>query len=318
MLRKKTTGRPKGPGFMLEIIRHRKWWFTLSTLMIIPGVISLALFGLRLGIDFTGGSLLQVKTPASISQDQIHTALTPTIGESIIQSTGDNAYQIRTKELSPQQRNEALASLQKISPEITEERFETVGPTIGADITRKAILSVVVGSILIACYIAYAFRNVPKPASSWRFGIATIVTLLHDVLFALGFFSLLGKFAGVEVEASFVAAVLTVIGFSVHDTIVVFDRIRENLLRGQGTTLEDTVNFSIVQTLVRSINTSFTVLLVLSAMFLFGGESISSFVLALLVGIGMGTYSSIFNAAPVLVTWQKWSEKRAAKAAANA
>lgn len=303
---------------LLEIVKHRSWWYILSALLIVPGTISLLLFGLKLGIDFTGGSLIELQVSPGVQTEQIREAVGTQFGDPILQSTGQNTYQVRLKTLDPMQHNAVLSAVtQKLGSGTQELRFETVGPTIGADITRKAILSVAFGALLIVLYIAYAFRNVPKPASGWRFGVTAIVTLLHDILFTLGVFSLLGHFAGVEVDATFVAAVLTAIGFSVHDTIVVFDRIRENLMRGQGATFEDTVNFSIVQTLVRSINTSLTVLLVLASMYFFGGTSIKYFVLALLVGIGIGTYSSIFNAAPVLVSWQNWSEKRAAKQTEN-
>ena len=291
-----------------KLVNYRRWWYAFSALLILPGIISLLVFHLKLGIDFTGGSLLEIQPPAGTTAQQVKSALGSDFGEPVVQSTSGGAYQLRLKTLDPDQHNQALAKLSAGVGTITERRFETVGPTISKDISNS--LSVALGSLLIVCYIAYAFRNVPKPASGWRFGVTTIVALLHDILFTLGVFSLLGHFAGIELDANFVAAVLTVIGFSVHDSIVVFDRIRENLLRGHGDNLESTVNFSITQTLVRSINTSFTVLLVLTAMYLFGGTSIRTFVLALLVGIGVGTYSSIFNAAPVLVTWQLWSNKR--------
>lgn len=304
---------------LLELIKYRRWWYAISALLIIPGTISLLLFGVRLGIDFTGGSLLEVQSSKQVSTEQIRSVVGTAYGEPVVQSAGDNAYQIRLKTLTPEQQNQVVASIKTVAgDDLQIRRAETVGPTIGADITRKAFLSVIVGALLIMLYIAYAFRNVPKPASSWRFGVTTVLALLHDILFSLGLFSLLGEFAGVELDANFVAAILTVIGFSVHDTIVVFDRIRENLLRGHGTTLADTVNFSILQTFVRSINTSVTVLLVLASMYFFGGGSIENFVLALLTGIAIGTYSSIFNAAPVLVSWQLFTEKRAAKAAAKA
>ena len=303
---------------LLEIVRYRRWWYAISALLLVPGIISLALYGVRLGIDFTGGSLLEIQTNREVPANQIREAAGGDFGEPIVQTSGDNTYQLRLKEITPEQKTVVVDRLKSATGvEITERRFESVGPSISQDLTRKAILSVILGAILIVLYIAYAFRKVPKPASSWRFGLTTMVALTHDVIFTLGIFSILGEFAGVELDATFVAAVLTVIGFSVHDTIVVFDRIRENLLRGQGKTFEDTVNFSILQTLVRSVNTSLTVLLVLAAMLLFGGESIHDFILALFIGIAVGTYSSIFNAAPVLVTWQNWSEKRAAKAEAK-
>lgn len=298
---------------LLELVKYRRWWYIFSILIIVPGLICLATFGLKLGIDFTGGSLMELKVPSAAQSDQLKEAVGSQY-EPIVQSSGDDTYQIRLHELNPNQHQEVLGGIkQRLGGTVTELRFETVGPTISADITRKAILAVGLGSLLILAYIAYAFRNVPKPASGWRFGTTAIFTLVHDILFTLGAFSLLGYFFGVEVDANFVAALLTVIGFSVHDTIVVFDRVRENLIKGVGERFEDTVNYSLVQTMVRSVNTSVTVLLVLAAMYLFGGTSIKTFVLALLVGIAAGTYSSIFNAAPVLVTWQNWAEKRTAK-----
>jgi preprotein translocase subunit SecF len=298
---------------LLRLVHYRRWWYAFSALIIIPGLVCLAVFGLRLGIDFTGGSLMELKVPQNTQSEQLKEAFGSQL-EPIVQSAGHDTYQVRSKELDPQQHQEALGRVkQQVGGEVAELRFETVGPTISADITRKAILAVALGSLLIAVYIAYAFRNVPKPASGWRFGTTTVLTLLHDILFTLGAFSLLGYFFGTEIDANFVAALLTVIGFSVHDTVVVFDRVRENLIKGEGDTFEDTVDYSLVQTLVRSVNTSMTVLLVLAAMYLFGGTSIKTFVLALLIGVAAGTYSSIFNAAPVLVTWQNWAQKRARK-----
>jgi preprotein translocase subunit SecF len=188
-----------------------------------------------------------------------------------------------------------------------------VGPTVSSTIATSAVISLVLVSLAIVFYIAFAFRNAPPPVSPWSFGIMAIVALLHDALFVLGVFSILGHFFGVEIDALFVTAILTVIGFSVHDTIVVFDRIRENLRRDKGS-FENVVNNSILETIARSINTSLTVILTLLALFLFGGQSIRMFVLALLIGVASGTYSSIFNASPLLVTWHNWRLKRMAKA----
>jgi preprotein translocase subunit SecF len=293
---------------------HRKWWYALSIALIVPGTISLLLFGLKLGIDFTGGSLIEIKAPAGADITDVRQAVGDRYGEPIVQSTSSGTYQVRVKQLDPRQHNDLLAATTAKLGKGTEElRFETVGPSISKELRNKAFLSVALGSLLILLYIAYAFRNVPKPASSWRFGTTTIVTLLHDILFTLGAFSLLGHFTGLEIDATFVAAILTAVGYSVHDTIVVFDRIRENLVKRVGGTFVDTVNYSIVQTLVRSLNTSLTLILVLIAMYLFGGTSLHGFVLALLLGTLIGTYSSIFNAAPLLVSWQLWSEKRSRK-----
>ncbi len=190
-----------------------------------------------------------------------------------------------------------------------QEQFESIGPTIGAETTINAIWAVVVASLFIVLYITWSFRKIPKPASSFRFGVCAVIALVHDVLVVIGIFAILGHFFGVEIDSLFVTALLTVIGFSVHDTIVVFDRIRENLKRVSGLSFDQVVNESILQTLDRSLNTSLTVVLVLFALLLFGGESIRWFVVALLVGVISGTYSSIFNASPLLVLWQELSEK---------
>jgi preprotein translocase subunit SecF len=205
---------------------------------------------------------------------------------------------------------EVLRVLQKQDASLKETSFETVGPVIGSETTVNAFKAVSVAILLIVLYIAWSFRGVPKPASSWRFGVCTVAALLHDVIVLVGIFAILGHFYGVEIDSLFITAVLTVIGFSVHDTIVVFDRIRENLRKMGNTSFGTVVNESIVQTLNRSLNTSLTTLLVLFTLFLFGGESIKWFVVALLIGILSGTYSSIFNAAPLLVVWENWSRKR--------
>jgi len=203
-----------------------------------------------------------------------------------------------------------LSDLQKQFPGLKEETFESIGPTIGSETTTNAVKGIGIASILVVLYIAWSFRKVSKPASSWRFGICAIIALLHDVLVVVGTFSILGHFFHVEIDSLFVTALLTVIGFSVHDTIVVFDRIRENLKRTYAMSFPVVVNDSILQTLTRSLNTSLTVLLVLLALLLFSGESTRWFIVALLIGVFSGTYSSIFNASPLLVLWYEFSAKR--------
>ena len=187
---------------------------------------------------------------------------------------------------------------------MVEKRFESVGPVVGAEMAKKALLAVILASLAIILYIAWSFRQIPRPYSPWKFGISAVVALLHDALVVLGLFSLFGHFYQVEIDALFVTALLTVIGFSVHDTIVVFDRVRENLPKMYNKPFPEIVDFSLTETLVRSLNTSLTVILTLTALLLFGGETIRWFVVALLVGIVSGTYSSIFNAAPLLVLWE--------------
>ncbi len=192
----------------------------------------------------------------------------------------------------------------------TKIRFESIGPIIGKEITRQTILAVLLASLFIVLYVAYAFRKVPKPASSWRFGICAIIALLHDILFILGMAALLGHFIGLEIDSLFVVALLNVMSFSVHDTIVSFDRVRENLIKMPGSSFEEIVNHSIVQTMVRSLNINLAILFTLFALYLFGAESIKNFLLILILGIATGTYSSIFTASPLLVTWNNMTKKK--------
>lgn len=297
----------------MNIIGKKNIYFAISLLVIIPGLVSLLLWGLRLSIDFTGGSretlsLSGKLTQADVAQiedifkkDKEEVATAQTSGAQII---------LRTAPIDAKKHAQILNDLKKAYPQIREDSFETIGPTIGSETTANALKGILIASLLIVLYIAWSFREVPKPASSWRFGITAIAALLHDVLVVVGIFSLLGHFFGVEVDSLFVTALLTVIGFSVHDTIVVFDRIRENLKRTHNPNFERIVNDSILQTLSRSLNTSLTVVLVLFALLLFAGESTKWFIVALLVGVISGTYSSIFNASPLLVLWHEWGMKK--------
>jgi preprotein translocase subunit SecF len=304
----------KGKGNM-NIIGKRKIWYTISAVMIVPGVISLFMFGLKLGIDFNSGELLTAKGSVSLAQAQ-QAAAGLGFHDLQVVPTGSNETEVRYRDPAPQGQHEVNHQKLKAAlaaKGIAELSFDSIGPTVSATIARNAVVSLIVVSTAIVLYIAWAFRNAPPPVSPWSFGFMAIAALLHDALFVLGVFSLLGHFLGVEVDALFVTAILTVIGFSVHDTIVVFDRIRENLRRDKGS-FETVVNNSILETIARSINTSLTVLLTLLALLLFGGQSIRLFVLALLIGIASGTYSSIFNASPLLVTWHNFRLKRMEKA----
>lgn len=297
----------------MNIIGKRKIWYTISLLIIIPGAISLALNGLKLGIDFRGGQMMEVQ--GTVTQEEVlRVAEERELKDVTVISAGENTL-IRYRSADDpkrQQDDRQVLAAQLQGSGHPELRYENVGPSVSADITQKAIISIALASLAIVLYIAFAFRNVPPPMNSWNFGVTAIITMLHDAFLLLGAFSLMGVFFEVEVDALFVTAILTVIGFSVHDTIVVFDRIRENLRRGRGE-FEQIVNNSILETLARSLNTSLTVLLTLLALYLFGGQSIQMFVLALLIGIAAGTYSSIFNAAPLLVSWHNYKQKRIAK-----
>lgn len=291
---------------MSDLMGKKWWFFILSLVIILPGVISLFLYGLKLGIDFTGGTLLEYKFEKSVNRDELSQKIAQGgIEVSSIASSGPDTYIIKAKHVDEKKIAEVKETLGKSYGKVESVRTENVGPTIGGETTRNAFIAVALAAVMIVIYLAIAFIKVPKPASSWRFGIAAVIALLHDVLLVVGLFSILGHFLGIEVDVLFVTAVLTVIGFSVHDTIVVFDRIRENLPKHLSKSFSQVANISIAQTLARSLNTSLTVVFVLLATLLFGGESIKWFVIALLVGIISGTYSSIFNATALLALWEE-------------
>jgi preprotein translocase subunit SecF len=302
---------------MLDIVGKRNWYFAFSLLLIVPGVISLFLWGLRLSIDFTGGSRMTLLASQSVNEQQVQTVKSVFAGENIevvtVQQSGKTLI-IRTKPMTEKQDAAVLKKLAGKDKSLKQEGFETIGPVIGGETTHKAVNGLIIASVLIVFYIAWSFRNVRKPMSSWRFGICAIIALLHDALVVIGIFSLLGHFYGVELDSLFLTALLTVIGFSVHDTIVVFDRVRENLRRSIDTPFPQVVNNSILETFVRSLNTSLTAMLVLFTMMIFGGQTTFWFIAALLIGIASGTYSSIFNAAQLLVVWQEWSGRKRARA----
>ncbi len=289
---------------MIDIVGKRYWFFLISAIIIIPGLISLLIApGLKLGVDFTGGTLWEMKFAAPVQPAEMKSLLTEfDLGDSVVQTSGENTLLVRSKQISTTDQKVTIqqAIQSKFGP-FQELRFDDVGPAIGNEVAQQAILAVILASIGILVYITWAFRHVPSP---FRYGVCAIVALLHDAFLVLGVFSILGKLFNVEVDALFVTALLTVIGFSVHDTIVVFDRIRENMSKRSGETFDIVVNHSVVQTLARSLNTSLTVIFTLSALFLFGGSTTKEFVLALLVGIVSGTYSSIFNASMLLVVWE--------------
>lgn len=295
----------------MDIVGKRKIWFIISILIILPGVLALILWGLKPGIDFTGGQEMEVS--GSLNQTEVTNIVGSTgVKDITVTTSGSDRLLIRYSDIGV---GESQAVHQKIvnllaTKNISETSFSSVGPSVSKDITRNAGIAVALASLAIILYIAFAFRNTPPPVSPWSFGVAAIIAVLHDALLVLGVFAILGHFLGVQIDALFVTAVLTVIGFSVHDTIVVFDRIRENLRR-YNKPFEEIVNDSILETFARSINTSVTVILVLLAFFLFGGQSIKYFILALLIGILSGTYSSIFNASPLLVVYNNWKIKKA-------
>jgi preprotein translocase subunit SecF len=304
---------------MIDLLKYRYVYLVISAVIILPGLVFIGLGGLKLGIDFTGGTELTVLMPrnahATVASVEAVVRAVPYRGhpgyldDSQVQQVqvqgqaNQQGYLIRTRDIGanvPVQKS-LIAALKAKYGNVQTQGFQSVGGTIGAQTTTRAIQAVIVAAIAILLYMAFAFRKLTHP---FVYGGAAIVALLHDVLVVLGLFAIMGYFFNVRVDALFVPAVLTVIGFSVHDTIVVFDRIRENMSRRTGEPYYTVVNNSLLQTLGRSLNTSLTVLLTLTALLLFGGSSIRVFVLALLIGITSGTYSSIFNATPLAVIWE--------------
>jgi preprotein translocase subunit SecF len=290
---------------MFAIVQRRYWYFALSLLVIVPGLIALALWGLPLSIDYTSGTLLEVQfpqhaVPLDIAQvRQVYTERG--FPDTTVQTSGTDTVVARSKSLSTDDQKAILNSLSTTYGPAKVISADTVSPTIGAEVAQRAALAVGLAAIGILAYITYAFRRAEHP---FRYGVAAIIAMLHDVLVVLGTAAILGHFLGWEVDALFLTALLTVVAFSVHDTIVVFDRIRENLLSHRRLDYETVVNHSIIQTLDRSINTQLTVMLTLLSLALFGGTTVRHFVVTLLIGVFSGTYSSIFNAAPILVVWE--------------
>lgn len=296
---------------MVSLIKYRKAYYVFSGALIVLSIAALSMWGLRFGIDFKGGSLLMGEFSRSVPTHESLVDAVKTVdeGEIIIQSTGERGVMLRFAEVTEQKHQELLAAITAAGtvqdPENTfvQKSFESVGPSIGKELRTKALTATAIVLILIISYVAFAFRKVSYPLASWKYGVATLIALFHDIIIPIGLFAVLGHFYSAEITSGFIAAILTVLGYSVHDSIIVFDRVRENLLRHQGKTFEETVNISVNQTFVRSLNTSLTVILVLLAIYFFGGESIKDLSLVLMVGIGVGTYSSIFIGSTVLVTW---------------
>jgi len=299
---------------MYQIIQKRKIWLTLSSILVVISIACIGVWGLDLGIEFTGGSLLEVKFNA---ERPLNTDVSGALseldlgGEIVVQPTGDQNMLIRFQVIEEDTHQQIISKLEELYPEnIQEERFESIGPAIGEELKTKALEAIALVILAIVIYVAWAFRKVSWPVKSWKYGIIAIIALVHDIVIVVGIFALLGRFMGVEVGLPFVAALLTILGYSVNDSIVVFDRIRENLGRLVKTNFESIVNRSVNETLTRSINTSVTTLLVLATVFFFGGASIQFFVLALIIGILVGTYSSIFLASPLLVVFERFGKKK--------
>lgn len=299
---------------MINIIRYKSLYYILSGAMIIASIYALAVWKLKLGIDFTGGSLMEIEyitERASIESIKENMKIAG-IEDVIIQLSGERGAIIRFKDVDEKMHQDILNKLKNDKEDVlVEKSFSSIGPTIGNEMKKTSVWAISIVLLIIVTYIAFAFRKVSYPLASWKYGIATLAALFHDVIIPLGVFAGLGKFYNTEIDIAFIAAILTVLGYSVHDTIIVFDRVRENLIRFSSLKFEEIVNKSLNQTFLRSLNTSLTVILALFAIYFFGGESIRNFALVLLIGITAGTYSSIFIASPLLVSWYGWMRRKA-------
>ena len=298
------------------IIKNKFIFLTISAVIVLSSILSVIFFGLKYSIDFKGGTELEVNYTTSQPDIKLVDAVLSKDGlsDAVVQQEGTTGLSIKSRPLSETERTTLVSdlSLGGVYP-LTQTNFTSIGPSVGRELASKAIVAIIAVVIAIVLYIAFAFRTVSKPVSSWKYGLIAIATLVHDIAIPSGVFALLGHFYGAEVDTLFVVALLTVLGISVSDTIVVFDRIRENLRNHTAPTFADTVGKSLNQTFVRSINTSLTVILVLLALFFFGPLATKNFALVLIVGMFFGTYSSIFVASPLLVIVEGWQHKKGKK-----
>ena len=300
------------------IIKHKKIFIGISTSLVILSVLSLLVFGLKVGIDFKGGALVEVayKNTRPAQNDLDSTFKSLNLGSVLIQPTGDMGYIVKSRDLNESEHALLLKTLSLNGKNaLTEINFNSIGPSVGKELTQKAIIAIILVSLGIICFIAFAFRKVSRPVSSWKYGFIAIITLLHDVAIPIGLFVILSHYYGAELDTLFVVAVLTILGLSVSDTIVIFDRIRENLRMENNQAAKAKISFneivgkSLEQSYVRSICTSLTVILVLLSLFFFGPVSTKYFALMLTAGIFFGTYSSIFLASPLLVLVEEWQKR---------
>ncbi len=293
---------------MFDLIKYKNLFIGISLVLLVASLFSIFTYGFKEGIDFKGGTLWQIKfTGKNVTTQELENYLKTNFNaENLLITAGSEQgiMMIRTNELTEEQHQAYMVKLQQDFGGVEELRFESIGPTIGAELRRNAIWAFVLVLFGISLYIAFAFRKVSYPVSSWKYGIATLICLFHDAIIPAGLFAWWGHTRGLEIDTNFLVAILTIMGFSVHDTIVVFDRIRENLIVQKGKKMGEIINISINQTFARSINTSLTLMIVLLAMYLFGAANLASFVLLILVGTIIGTYSSIFMASPLLTYLQ--------------
>jgi preprotein translocase subunit SecF len=300
----------------MQIIKYSKYYLITSLTLVLVALIMLVAFRLRLAVDFTGGSnfkysLQNVRDDTDIVISETKDIFRANNLDATSARLEADTLIIQSRQSDTRTSDTIFATLADRFEGIQQQSFETVGSTVGAEMFRRSVIALILGFVGILVYIAYAFKNIPSPYSSFKFGISALLAMCHDVLIVFGVFALLGYIWGIEVDVLFITAILAVIGFSVNDTIVVFDRIRENLIKHHKTKkFAEIVNTSVLETIRRSLGTSLTVLVVLLSLLFFGGESIRYFILAMTIGVVVGTYSSIFVASPILVAWENYSSKK--------
>ena len=306
------------------VVNNRKIFYSISSIIVFLSIVSFGVYGFKPGIDFTGGTLIEVaysgQRPEQKALVQSLSVIDPTVS---VRSSGSSEYIIRMKPVDQEQKGAVMSALSAqgaatttastspiVSAQTTIKTFDSIGPVLGVEALRKSIVSIILVLLGIVLFITFAFRKVSEPVSSWKYGLIAIVGLIHNVIIPAGVFSVLGHYLGYEVDTLFVTALLVILGFSVHDTIVVFDRVRENLKHSASNkAFDEVVGHSISQTFTRSINTSLTTLIALVVLYIFGGSTTEHFSLALIIGIAVGTYCSIFIASPLLVTIEKWGKQ---------
>jgi len=289
---------------MINLVGKRSWFFFISALLLIASIASVTIFGLKPGLDFTGGTSLTLEFNSTVTQSQLLQAMANLgYSEASITGTGTSGITVSLREITDQERETLQNNLEtNLGTQLTITSYRSYSPIIGASTARNAGIAVIVAAIGMLIYMAWAFRKMPKP---FRWGMSAVLALLHDVVILMGIFSFLGWIAGIEVDALFITAVLTIVGYSINNTCVVYDRIRENMTRGISPDFAQTVNYSLVETLARCINSSLTAIFTILAVFLFGGITIHYFMLALLIGVTIGTYDSVCIAGELLVTWER-------------
>ena len=298
---------------MIDIVNKRNWFFLVSIFLLVPGIISMLVFGFRLGIDFSSGTVMTLRFSQAVDQSALRQQMSDLgYGDATIQKTSEGDFLVRTKDINSEQKIALVDGLKKgLNLDVTIRDFNTVSPLVAGEVARNAAIAVGIASLFMIIYIALAFRHMPSP---FKWGLSAVIALMHDVLIVMGIFSVLGWLIGYQVDSMFIVAMLTIVGYAINNTCVVYDRIRENVRRGISKDFAVTVNASIVETIARCINTSLTVILTCLALILFGGVTIQQFIMALLVGVVVGIYDSIFVAGPLLVLWDR-GMKTEAKAA---